>query len=180
VTASGDKLIGGPQAGLVLGTRECVARVRAHPLYRAMRCDKLRLIALEATLRLFLDPASLGRTHPTVSMLSADVAELRRRAGILADRLRRVPEAEESGLSVEVVDAADAVGAGSLPTVELPGAAVRVGLRDVEAGELARRLRAAPVPVFSTVKDGAVRLHVRTLLPGDDDDVVAAVAAALG
>jgi L-seryl-tRNA(Ser) seleniumtransferase len=79
---------------------------------------------------------------------------------------------------VEVAPSADAVGAGSLPTVELPGVAVRLTSAEVEAGELARRLRAGAVPVFTTVADGAVRLHVRTLLPGDEDDLLAAVLSA--
>lgn len=177
VTASGDKLIGGPQMGLLLGTREMVARVRAHPLYRAVRCDKLTLIAMEATLRLFLDPASLPRTHPTYAMLTAGREALGERARALAARL--APAAAAHGLAVAVADAADAVGGGALPTVELPGAAVRLAHPALEAGELARRLRHAPTPVFSTVRDAAVWLHLRTLLPGDEEAVVAAVSGAL-
>jgi L-seryl-tRNA(Ser) seleniumtransferase len=177
VTASGDKLIGGPQSGIVVGTRECVARVRAHPLYRALRCDKLKLVALEATLRLFLHPEALATTHPTYAMLTARRDALRERAAGLARRLCALPGG--GALAVEPEDASDAVGAGSLPTLELPGAAVRLALPGVEAGELARRLRAAARPVFTTVHDGAVHVHVRTLLPGDEDDVVAAVAAAV-
>jgi L-seryl-tRNA(Ser) seleniumtransferase len=178
VTASGDKLIGGPQSGIVVGTRESVARVRAHPLYRALRCDKLKLVALEATLRLFLHPPDLARTHPTYAMLTARRDALRERADLLARRLRSLPRV--AGLAADVEDASDAVGAGSLPTLELPGAAVRLRVEGTEAGELARRLRAGATPVFTTVHDGAVHLHVRTLLPGDEDDVVAAVAAAAG
>lgn len=179
VTASADKLIGGPQMGLVLGARECVAMCRAHPLYRALRGDKLRLVALEATLRLFLDPAGLVRTHPTVAMLTAAAPALERAARDLAERLAALPCARAGRVRVEAASARDAVGAGSLPTVELPGACVRLVAPGVEAGELARRLRAAPVPVFSTVADAAVHLHVRTLLPGDGDDVARALEAAL-
>jgi L-seryl-tRNA(Ser) seleniumtransferase len=173
VTASGDKLIGGPQMGLVLGKADAVARVRAHPLYRALRCDKLVLLAMEATLRLFLHPERLRETHPTWAALSASREDLRGRAQALAQRIASL------GLPVtaEVVDAADAVGAGSLPTVELPGAAVRLASSE-EAGALARRLRAAPTPVFTTVKDDAVFLHVRTMRPGDDEAVLAALRAA--
>jgi L-seryl-tRNA(Ser) seleniumtransferase len=178
VTASGDKLIGGPQAGLVLGSRECVAMCRAHPLYRALRADKLRLAALEATLRLFLHPETLPDTHPTVAMLTAPRERLLERAAALAARLVGSDPVREGRVAVEVQSVADAVGAGSLPTVELPGAAVRLTSSKVEAGELARRLRAAAVPVFATVGDGAVFLHVRTLLSGDDDDVVRAFDSA--
>jgi L-seryl-tRNA(Ser) seleniumtransferase len=174
VTASGDKLIGGPQMGLVIGKAESVARVRAHPLYRAVRCGKLDLVAMEATLRQFLHPDRLGSTHPVQAALSATREDLRARAASLAARVKSaLPD-----WSADVVDAADAVGAGSLPTVELPGAAVRVGAPGVEAGRLALRLRAAATPVFSTVSDGAVRLHVRTLLPGDEEAVVAACVEA--
>lgn len=178
VTASGDKLIGGPQMGLVLGTREMVARVRAHPLYRAVRCDKLTLIAMEATLRLFLDPGSLARTHPTYAMLTARRDGLRSRARALAARLERAAATDE--LTIAVRDVGDAVGGGSLPTVELEGCALRLTHAQLEAGELARRLRRASVPLFTTVHDGAVWIHLRTLLPGDDDDVEVALRAALG
>ena len=176
VTASGDKLIGGPQMGLVLGKADSVARGRAHPLYRALRCGKLDLIAMEATLRLFLDPGSLESSHPTYAALLATRDALRARAEQLLARVRTaVPSVEAS-----VVDAADAVGAGSLPTVVLPGAALRVKVAGVEAGALARRLRAAATPVFSVVHDDAVFLHVRTVNVGEEDMVVAALREAAG
>jgi L-seryl-tRNA(Ser) seleniumtransferase len=179
VTASGDKLIGGPQMGIVVGTRESVARVRAHPLYRALRCDKLTLVAMEATLRLFLDEGQLLSRHPTTAALGARREDLLGRAEGLSRRLAALPEVRDGLLEVAVEEAEDAVGAGSLPTVVLPGAAVRLRARDVEAGELARRLRAARVPVFATVRDRAVEIHVRTLLPGDEEDVLSALAASL-
>ena len=131
-----------------------------------------------ATLRLFLHGDVLGRTHPTYAMLTADRAALHARAEALALRLRSLPAAKAGRLEVDVVDAADAVGAGSLPTVVLPGAAVRLVDAGVEAGEMARRLRAGDVPVFTTVKDHAVHVHVRTLLPGDEDHVAHALAKA--
>jgi L-seryl-tRNA(Ser) seleniumtransferase len=174
VTASGDKLIGGPQMGLVLGRGEAVARVRAHPLYRAVRCDKLVLIAMEATLRLFLDPDRLAATHPTYAALTASRAALLARAEALAPRVAAAAPA----WTVEVVDATDAVGAGALPTAELPGAALRLGAPGVEAGALARRLRAVDTPVFTTVEDGGVLLHLRTILPGEDDLLLAAIRRA--
>ena len=179
ITASGDKLIGGPQMGIIVGKREYVARVRAHPLYRAIRCDKLTLIAMEATLRLFLHPETLAESHPTYALLTAKRPALLERAQALAARLGRSAPAQRSALSAVAVEADDAVGAGSLPTVALPGAAVKIVAADVEAGELGRRLREARPPVFSTVHDHALHIHVRTLLPGDEDDVVRAIEAAL-
>jgi L-seryl-tRNA(Ser) seleniumtransferase len=176
ITASGDKLIGGPQMGILVGTRECVARVRKHPLYRAVRCGKLGLIAIEATLRLFLHPDRLAETHPTFRMLTADRADLLDRALSLAERLRG---AVAGRIEVSAGEAGDAVGAGSLPTLELPGAAVTIRGGGLESGELARRLRAQRPPVFTTVHDHAVHIHVRTLQPGEEAAVEAALVAAL-
>src|SRR5262245_13717317 len=176
VTASGDKLIGGPQMGIVLGKADAVARVRAHPLYRAMRCDKLRLVAMEATLRLFLHPDRLGQTHPTYAALTATPDALRARASALRGRIA----ATAPSWTVAVADVKDAVGAGPLPTVGMPGPAARIAAPGSEAGALAQRLRAAKTPVFSTVADGAVFLHLRTVLAGEDDLVVAAVAEVAG
>jgi len=178
VTASGDKLIGGPQMGIVVGTRESVARVRAHPLYRALRCDKLGLIAMEATLRLFLDEAALPSVHPTIAGLSADPDALRRRADALLALASDLPALASGAVAARVAEVEDTVGAGSLPTVTLPGWGLWLTPRDVEAGELASRLRAATVPVFTTVRDQAVQVHVRTLQPGDEERVVQALALA--
>lgn len=179
ITASGDKLIGGPQMGIMVGTRECVARVRAHPLFRAVRCDKLTLIAMEAVLRLFLDPDSLPETHPTFAMLTADRAAVRKQADRLAERLRATAAVTSGAVELDVKDAGDAVGAGSLPTVELPGAAVTLTAADLEAGELARRLRAHSMPVFTTVHDQVVHLHARTVQPDEPDEIAAALDAAI-
>lgn len=178
ITASGDKLIGGPQMGIVVGTRESVARVRAHPFYRAVRCDKLGLVAMEATLRLFLDEEKLTDTHPTIRALALAPDVLRQRAETLAMRLAALDPVRAGHVAVHVEDVGDTVGAGSLPTVVLPGTGVWLRPRDLEAGELAKRLRAASVPVFTTVKDQAVQLHVRTLQAGDEDDVEQALLGA--
>ncbi len=178
ITASGDKLIGGPQMGIMVGSRECVARVRAHPLYRAVRCGKLSLIAMEATLRLFLHPERLAETHPTFRMLTAEPDALLARAEALRERLAAAAPVASGAVTVGAQPAGDAVGAGSLPTVELPGAAVTLVAKDIEAGELARRLRAHRPPVFTTVHDHIVHVHVRTLQPGDDEVVVAALESA--
>ncbi len=179
ITASGDKLIGGPQMGILVGSRECVARVRAHPLFRAVRCGKLTLIAMEATLRLFLHADRLGETHPTYRMLTAEQDGLLQGAEALAERLRSTKPVQSGAVTLAVEKAGDAVGAGSLPTVELPGAAVTLAAKDIEAGELATRLRAHRPPVFTTVHDHLVHVHVRTLQPGDDEVVASALESAL-
>jgi len=157
VTGSGDKLLGGPQAGLLLGDRELVERLRRHQLARALRVDKLTLAALEATLR--------GPAPPVVQALEADLDGLRRRAVALAGRLR------EAGLAAEVVDSEAAVGAGGAPGVPLPSVAVAL------PGSLARPLRLGRPAVVGRVERGALLLDLRSVPPERDADVEAAVLA---
>ena len=153
VTASGDKLLGGPQAGLIFGRAELVERLRRHPAARALRVDKLTLAALEATL--------LGPPPPVARALSADVAELRARAEALAAQL---PEAV-------VVDCVAAVGGGGAPGVQLPSAAVSL------PEPYAVALRTADPPVVGRLEAGRCLLDLRTVAPEDDELLVAAVRA---
>jgi L-seryl-tRNA(Ser) seleniumtransferase len=149
VCFSGDKLLGGPQAGVMVGSAEAVAAARAHPLARALRIDKLSLAALEATLRLYRDPERARREIPVLAMLEAPEEELAGRAARLAELVGGT-----------VVRAVAKVGGGALPLLELEGPAVAL---DGAAGELAARLRAADPPVLSRVADGRVLLDPRTL-----------------
>ncbi|OBG01109.1 L-seryl-tRNA(Sec) selenium transferase [Mycobacterium sp. 852014-52450_SCH5900713] len=153
VTASGDKLLGGPQAGLLLGDAELIERLRRHPAARALRVDKLTLAALEATLT--------GPPTPVAEALIADVAELRSRAESLAARL---PDAE-------VVDCIAAVGGGGAPDVKLPSAAVSL------PESYAAALRAASPPVVGRLEAGRCLLDLRTVAPEDDARLAAAVLA---
>jgi L-seryl-tRNA(Ser) seleniumtransferase len=158
VTASGDKLLGGPQAGLLLGRTDVVQQVRRHPAGRAMRVDKLTLAALEATL---LDPDT-----PTHRALHADPTALRRRAEVLAAGLGA------QGLAIEVVDSAGVVGGGGAPEVVLPGSAVAVDER------LAGPLRTGGPPVVGRVERGRLLLDLRCVPEDRDADLLAAVLAA--
>jgi L-seryl-tRNA(Ser) seleniumtransferase len=168
---SGDKLLGGPQAGIVLGRAEAVRALRKSPLARALRLDKLTLAALDATLRLLL--AGRAAELPTLRMLLEPAPVVAERAGALAERLRA---AAPRGLAVALEETRAPVGGGSLPGFELPSAAV--ALRAPAGAEaLARALRCAPVPVIGRVADGRVLLDARTLLPGDEGDVEKAIAA---
>ncbi|WP_369137326.1 L-seryl-tRNA(Sec) selenium transferase [Modestobacter versicolor] len=155
VLCSGDKLLGGPQAGLVLGRADLVQRLRRHPLYRALRVDKTVLAALEATLR--------GPVPPVRQMLGADVAGLRSRAGAVAAAL------QAGGVGAAVVDSTARVGGGGAPEFPLPSVAVAVDVRFAEP------LRLAPVPVVGYVEEGRTLLDLRSLAPVDDEALVATV-----
>ena len=172
VTLSGDKLLGGPQAGIVVGGAEAVGAMRANPLCRALRPDKLTLAALEATLRLYLQPEQALREIPALRMLGADPAALEERARALGRELEAV------GVATTVQPAVGAVGGGAYPGVELHGYAVGVA-DDVDPLELARRLRAGEPPVVGRVRDDVLWLDVRTVHPREEDELVAAVEKAV-
>ena len=171
VCFSGDKLLGGPQAGIVLGAAERVRALRQSPLARALRLDKLSLAALDATLRLLL--AGRERELPTLRMLLEPAEAVAERAAALAERLQK---AAPRGLVVALEETRAPVGGGSLPGFELPSAAVALAA-PAGAEALARALRRAAVPVIGRVSDARVLLDARTLLPGDESDVEAAVAS---
>jgi L-seryl-tRNA(Ser) seleniumtransferase len=172
VIASGDKLLGGPQAGIIVGTKRFLAACRAHPFARAARADKLTLAALAATLGLYRDPAAARREVPVVRMLTTPAGVLEARAAALAAALP--PSAHAA-----VVRTRAAVGGGAFPGVELPSHGVALAPAGISAQALAGRLRGGAVPVIGVVQRGRVVLDVRALLPGDDAAVAAAVSRAL-
>jgi L-seryl-tRNA(Ser) seleniumtransferase len=166
VCFSGDKLLGGPQAGLLVGRADAMARARAHPLARALRLDKLGLAALEATLRLYLDPERARREIPVLAMLGAGEAELQARAARLA---ALIPGAE-------VVPSTARVGGGALPLLELPGPVVAIGGDGIDA--LAARLRAFDPPLIGRIEAGRLLLDPRTLAGDDELDAAGRAVAA--
>jgi L-seryl-tRNA(Ser) seleniumtransferase len=172
VTFSGDKLLGGPQAGLIVGKSAAVGAIRKDPLFRALRPDKLTLTALEATLKLFLEPELLARRHPVFAMLTATPRDLEPRALELAAALQKI-----DGLDVKVLRDVSEVGGGSVPGQHLETFAVSVRRRGTSPDDLASLLRRAEPPIFARIQEDAVRMDVRTLLPGDADAVVAAFRA---
>ncbi|MCZ7582170.1 MAG: L-seryl-tRNA(Sec) selenium transferase [Deltaproteobacteria bacterium] len=165
VTFSGDKMLGGPQAGVIAGERRWVDLCRKNPLARALRVDKMTIAALEATLRLYRDPRVAEEAVPILRMAARPPGAVKKHAQALKRRLTRV-----CGPRVDFrVEAAKArVGGGALPGRDIDSYAVRVAPRDFSAGELERRLRAADPPVIARVAEDAVWLDVRTLLDGDD------------
>ncbi|MGQ0548266.1 MAG: L-seryl-tRNA(Sec) selenium transferase [Armatimonadota bacterium] len=174
VLFSGDKLLGGPQAGLLAGRRTAVDRCRAHPLARALRLDKLDVAALAATLRAYIEPARAWREIPVLVLLAQSPAQRRRRAGRLAATLRNHygPAA-----SVAVVATEGQVGGGALPEATIPSYAAAVRPQAARPEEWAARLRTAAPAVVAVVRDGAVLFDVLAMLPGDDKRVLVAIAA---
>jgi L-seryl-tRNA(Ser) seleniumtransferase len=175
ITASGDKMIGGPQAGIVLGKERWIQAVRKNPLARIVRPDKLALAALEATLVLFLDQQRALCEVPTLRMLRRDLADIRAQAERIAGSIR----ASAPGATAEVVDGFSQMGSGSLPGQDVPTRLVAVGAENLEAGEIARRLRRYNPPVFARVGQGRVLADPRTLLDGEEATLVAAFCSAL-
>ena len=172
VLFSGDKLLGGPQAGLILGNRDVVEALRKNPMTRALRPDKMTLAALEATLRLYLEEPRALAEIPTLRMLTRPVAELDRAARALARRVRRRFGAS---LKVEVVESEGRAGGGALPQASLPSRALTLAVAPLAPQELEARLRQAGTPVIGRVEHGVVWLDVRTLLPGDQAAIMAAL-----
>jgi L-seryl-tRNA(Ser) seleniumtransferase len=166
VCCSGDKLLGGPQAGLVVGRSDAIAAARAHPLARALRIDKLSLAALEATLVLYRDPGRARREIPVLAMLEISEAELQARA-------RRLREAIGGG--AEIVRGTGKVGGGALPLLELEGPAVALS-PDEDPVAVMRALREAEPPVIARIHDGRVLLDPRTL----SDEEIGLACAAVG
>jgi L-seryl-tRNA(Ser) seleniumtransferase len=170
VTCSGDKLLGGPQAGIIVGRADALLRLRKHPLARAVRLDKLQLAALEATLRLSLEETRALARIPTLRMLTAPVAEVRTRAEVLAERIR---EAVADAADVMTVDEIARAGGGSLPLAEIPTVVVSIAPRVSSAGELEERLRLGDPAIVTRVHEGRVLLDPRTVLdPGEEDAIV--------
>src|SRR4051812_5065558 len=164
---SGDKLLGGPQAGLMVGTGTAIAACRTHPLARALRIDKLSLAALEATLRLYLDPERALREVPVLRMLVSGEEELSARAELMRALV---------GDAARVMAASGKVGGGALPLLELTGPVCAVDPGAVGLDELALRLRAADPPVIGRVRQGWLLLDPRTL---DDEEALAVVSGVL-
>ena len=170
VMFSGDKLLGGPQAGIIAGRADIVADLKAHPLMRALRVDKSSLAALEATLRLYLPPFDPVQTIPVLQMLSAPLAQVESRAITLTDALTA------KGVSgVALHESAAYVGGGSLPDQALPSFAVSLRLPDVSAQKLTAALRAQKTPVIGRIERDQVMLDMRTVWDAELPAIVAAV-----
>ncbi|MEA2523280.1 MAG: L-seryl-tRNA(Ser) seleniumtransferase, partial [Thermomicrobiales bacterium] len=172
VTASGDKLLGGPQAGIIAGSRDWVKRIEAHPLARAVRADKTCLAGLAVTLRHYAAGEEASKI-PVWRMISTESQVVRDRAEALVERLSQV------AVEAQVAEVESTVGGGSLPGQTMPSFAVSIASDRLGQDELARRLRTGEPSVFPRIADGRVLLDLRTVLPEDDARLTAAIVNAV-
>ena len=177
VTFSGDKLLGGPQAGILAGKKDLINRVRRHPLFRALRVDKLTIAALEITLGAYLRAA--WEEIPAMRMIRMSSQELRRRAENFIRDLR--PELPLNEVEIDVVDSTSLVGGGSTPAQSLPAKVIRIACARYSAAKLEQRLRRAPagVSVIARVEDDRLLLDLRTVLPEQEPLLIKTLAATL-
>jgi L-seryl-tRNA(Ser) seleniumtransferase len=170
VVMSGDKMLGGPQAGILVGDPEVMAACRRNPLTRALRVDKLTLAALEATLAIYRDPPAAIRDIPVLAMLTAPVESVRARAAMLQARLT------SAGVVAEIVPTEASVGGGAFPTARIASFAVALA---GDAERLERALRSQPVPVIGRINDGRILLDLRSVPVALDATLAQAVLQAV-
>ena len=166
---SGDKLLGGPQAGIILGKADVVAKLRKNPFTRAMRVDKLTLAALEATLRLYLEPQRALREIPVLAMLTESVDQLETRARSIVSSLT------DRGIEAAVMSSVATVGGGAFPTAEIPSRAVVIS-RDATRFEEA--LRKGEPAVVGRIAEDRLMLDLRSVMPREDGALTTAIARA--
>lgn len=172
VTFSGDKLLGGPQIGVIVGSAEIINKLRTFPLLRALRVDKMTLAAFEATLRLYLKGDI--KAIPTLAMLFRTSEDLRKQAQRLKRRLKMLFKGTKlRSVYVDVVEVFDTVGGGTFPQSELPGYAAAVKLPELgSSGKLAEKLRDMPVPIVTGASEDRLLFHVRTLTDEDEKIII--------
>ncbi len=170
VCFSGDKLIGGPQAGIIIGKKDLIRKIRKHPLTRMLRVDKMTDLALQETLKLFLQPLeTLVAENPTLRMIATPAAEIKKRAV----RLKRALDKNSNGkLTINIIEGSSATGGGSLPATPLPTWLVAIKSNEYNADKLAYLLRMNEPPIIARIEDGAVLLDLRTMLEGEDNNIL--------
>jgi L-seryl-tRNA(Ser) seleniumtransferase len=166
VLMSGDKLLGGPQAGIILGAATLIAKLRKNPFARAMRVDKLTLSALEATLRLYLEPDRALREIPVLSMITASLREIEARAEAIVTKLRA------SGIEAKAADSSASVGGGAFPTAAIPSRAIVLSRN---AQEAEKNLRLGEPAVIGRLSAGDLLLDLRSVLPREDELLAEAI-----
>jgi len=173
---SGDKLIGGPQAGIIVGKADLIRKIRKNPLARAFRIGKMTIAGMEATLRLFRSPEKLKERHPVHKMFALSIAEIESRAKkVLRNLKKQIP----AGVELSIIDGGSQVGSGSVPVQTMPTKLLMVKPKSLSADSLARLLRHHRSPVFPRVQNDAVLLDFRTIQEQEDKVVMDALLAVL-
>ena len=165
VTFSGDKLLGGPQAGLVVGTRRWLTEIGQNPLHRAVRCDKLTIAALEATLRLYQQSRDITRQIPTLQVLTRSLDEIER---LGAEVVPTLQQALGSGYRVSMEDSTSQIGSGALPTEDISTKVIAVDSDVMSAERIAERFRAARPAIIGRINGGRFLLDLRTISNADE------------
>ncbi len=176
VSFSGDKLLGAPQAGIIVGRKEYIDAIKENPMTRALRPDKFTLAGLERTLLLYLDPETARREIPTLRMIYEEKEVLRRRARRIAAALKK----SAPGLAVTVVDVFSEVGGGSLPDVEIPSCAIAVKPDKMNMPTLEKRLAVQEIPIVGRIEKENLILDMRTILKDDETPLVSGLLRAIG
>lgn len=175
VLFSGDKLLGGPQAGIIVGSKTLIDRLEANPLMRALRVDKLTLAGLGATLQLHRDVESATTTVPVLKMLATPLDELQRRGQTLVNQIKQL-----SGIrSAQLVQSQAYLGGGAVPTESIPSCAIVLAAKSIDEQEFAATLRTGSPPILPRVSDGQVWLDLRTVFPDQDAPLLEALQSAL-
>ena len=164
ITFSGDKLLGGPQAGIIVGRADLIRKIRKHPLARALRIDKLTLAALESTLRLYLQPEQALEQLPVLKMFSADPKQQKQRCHQLFERL----SAESLTADIRLVEDVSRVGGGAMPLTELSDWAVEIDPASGKVAELAKQLRAFTPAVVTRVQNEKLLVNLRAVFEDEE------------
>lgn len=171
VSFSGDKLLGGPQAGILVGTKQYIDQLKRHPLLRALRVDKMTLAGLEATLQAYLKPEQAMKDIPLLQMLGQSEEKLARKAQTLADDIRAL----DKGYQVNIIEGQSQVGGGAFPEARLATQLVEISHPDYSESTLEQKLRQAEFPIIARTSDGKVQFDVRTLLEADSGKICQAL-----
>jgi L-seryl-tRNA(Ser) seleniumtransferase len=164
VTFSGDKLLGGPQAGIIVGKTPIIEAIKKNPLARALRIDKLTLAALEATVSLYRDEAKAVRKIPTLRMLTMDIHEIEKKASKLMENLKKI---DPSRLQINLIDLSSKAGGGALPLLSLPSKCLRIKIDGLSANTLEINMRENSPPIIGRIQDDAFIIDTRTLQDED-------------
>ena len=177
VTFSGDKLLGGPQAGIIVGKRSVVEPMKKHPLLRALRLDKVTLATLEGTLRLYRDEQQALQQIPSLRMMTLSAEELASRAKTMVRRMKRVLS---TGVSLKTLQGVSQVGGGTFPLLKLPTTLISVSVEGLSAQQLEQRLRTRILPIIGRISHGEFLLDPRTVADQDVPDIISALQSLVG